>query len=404
MGSLSSQQEQQYQLEVIDGKVHWSHKNDQNNQIFDIQTGAIISKNTWYHFAVTYDAEGGEAKIYVDGVVQTIGIGHGELSQDWGTTAGFGNHLDGKPLYGFIDDIYFYTTALTRDELISYVKKFRLKLKTPPPVTIKLPQKPKKRPPAKHKNKHKPTHKVPPTYEVVTKRPTHSKTTETQHKTETINHTEKLNHHTTRPLTKIPPTHKRNPTSKPTTKQIHTTIKKKLPTPKQHVVTHHVTMPTTRPTTKTAPKANDNTTTTTFATTTTTKTTITKTLATTTTPLVTIPLKTTPLTTAVTTTKTIAITSPPVCKFGNTYLYTDLKGGLVSGNFLDRGLTSGIKPCMELCCAHRTCDLAYVVSGRCYLVECYTEDLCSIVPKGIGLITPTIGMVVRPNGPKSKSF
>lgn len=145
---------------------------------------------------------------------------------------------------------------------------------------------------------------------------------------------------------------------------------------------------------------SENTTTTTTATTTTTKTTITKTLTTTTTPLVTIPLKTTPLTTAVSTTKTIAITSPPVCKFGNTYLYTDLKGGLVSGNFLDRGLTSGIKPCMELCCAHRTCDLAYVVSGRCYLVECYTEDLCSIVPKGIGLITPTIGMVVRPNGPK----
>ena len=112
------------------------------------------------------------------------------------------------------------------------------------------------------------------------------------------------------------------------------------------------------------------------------------------------------------TTATVTVTKPftvqqkqqsTTCKFGNVYEYTDLKGGLGAGNFLDRGLTPNVQVCMELCCAHKTCDLAYVVSSRCYLVECYTTDLCSVVPKEAGSVSPVIGMVIRPDGPKSKS-
>lgn len=126
-------------------------------------------------------------------------------------------------------------------------------------------------------------------------------------------------------------------------------------------------------------------------------------------------LKTTTTTTGPTTTSTITPTTStkkpttkalPVmdvkCKYGNVYEFTDLKGGLASGNFIDRGITNSIQTCMELCCAYRTCDLAYVISARCYLVECYSTNLCSIVPKGVGSLSPVIGMVIRPNGPKSK--
>ena len=158
-----------------------------------------------------------------------------------------------------------------------------------------------------------------------------------------------------------------------------------------------ITMATRRPPTvrtKTTPKLKTTTTTTTktpTTTSTTTTTTTTTTLATT--------LATTTTTNAVT--KALEIQKEK-CRFGNVYEYTDLKGGLGAGNFLDRGITSNVQVCMELCCAHKTCDLAYVVSSRCYLVECYTTDLCSVVPKGIGSLAPVIGMVIRPDGPKSK--
>ena len=137
------------------------------------------------------------------------------------------------------------------------------------------------------------------------------------------------------------------------------------------------------------------------------------TTATTTTTTTTTTTAATPRTTS--TTATVTVTKPftvqqqqqkqqsTTCKFGNVYEYTDLKGGLGAGNFLDRGLTPNVQVCMELCCAHKTCDLAYVVSSRCYLVECYTTDLCSVVPKEAGSVSPVIGIVIRPDGPKSKS-
>lgn len=152
----------------------------------------------------------------------------------------------------------------------------------------------------------------------------------------------------------------------------------------------------------TMPATRRPTTTTTMTTTTSSTTTLTTTTTTTSTP------RTTSTTTTVTVTKPFSIQQQQqqhqstTCKFGNVYEYTDLKGGLGAGNFLDRGLTPNVQVCMELCCAHKTCDLAYVVSSRCYLVECYTTDLCSVVPKEAGSVSPVIGMIIRPDGPKSK--
>ena len=69
----------------------------------------------------TYDSQGGEARVYVNGklVRQTKGSGH--LSQDWGKYAGIGrNGLSGgdqRRLGGYLDEFNMYDCALTAEEV-----------------------------------------------------------------------------------------------------------------------------------------------------------------------------------------------------------------------------------------------------------------------------------------------
>ena len=349
-------------LEVKDGRIRWFSNNENGVQIFSVESGDVIQRDTWFFIAVTYDSESGEAKIFVDGGLQSISVGRGILIQDWSSKAGFGAHQEGRSLHGFMDDIYIFTSALYRDEIVSYVKNFKEK------------------------------HDIKPPAPLLTESTTTATTTTVSTTTKTATTTPLEIKTTRRPKTTVP--HKSPKVFRPTKPLFKPSTHKTTP----HTVktTHHTATgaPSLRAKNKTTPKRLQSS----------------SKKSTTTTPTT---AKTTTAATTKTTTPTIPSTAllftpkptdgpAPVCTNGNTYRFTDLKGGLVAGNFLDRGLTSGILQCMELCCLHRTCDLAYMISGRCYLVECYTEDLCSIVPKGVGIISPTIGLVVRPNGPKSE--
>eukprot|EP00111_Clytia_hemisphaerica_P000019 TCONS_00000040-protein len=283
-----------FRLTVIEGKISWLYVIDGHEKSFQLRTGPILTRNKWFQITATADGDVGEAKVYVNGGIQSIGVTRGQFSTDWGVKAGFGVHEGGHPLHGIMDDVYIFSSALSKDEVLNYIKKFDEMrfLMTPAPVTVP-----------------------------VTRRPT--------------------------------------PTSRKMTIKIKTF------------------KPSTTTTTTTTPP----TTTTTSTTTTTIQPTTFTTLST------------------KTVTKPLSLQQNR-CKFGNVYEYTDLKGGLGAGNFLDRGITPNVQVCMELCCAHTTCDLAYVVSSRCYLVECYTTELCSVVPKGLGSVSPVIGMIIRPDGPK----
>ena len=283
-----------FRLSVNNGKIEWLYAADLHSRLFQLQSGPIITPHKWFQITVTADTDIGEAKIIVNGGLQSIGVAHGLFSSDWSVKAGFGvQENEGKSLQGIMDEVYIYSTALRKDEILRYIKQFKEMrfLMTPAPVTM------------------------------------------------------------------------------PATRRPATTLKQNKQT---------TTTTTTTPTT-----------------------TMTTSIATTTTSTTTTSPSTTTSSTTVTVTKPLSVQQK--CKFGNVYEYTDLKGGLGAGNFLDRGLTPNVQVCMELCCAHKTCDLAYVVSSRCYLVECYTTDLCSVVPKGVGSISPVIGMISRPNGPQSKS-
>lgn len=58
-----------------------------------------------------------------------------------------------------------------------------------------------------------------------------------------------------------------------------------------------------------------------------------------------------------------------------------LSGGLQAGKFTDIGRVKSIMTCVRYCCDELdTCDLAFMLGKRCYLVKCYTEDKCIPMP------------------------
>ena len=264
VGSISDHHSGQYHLEIIDGKVRWFHRDENAEQVFSVITEPIVRRDQWTHVAATYDANLGEAKIFVNGELKTVDVGHGELSMDWGAKAGFGTHTDGRVLLGYIDDIYMYSRALDRLEIQDYVRHFKEVLEKKPVVSEEP--------------------KIPPT---------------------------------------VVPVHIHRPPTLGTSLGIST------PKPRT-------------PSSKVA----------------------------------------------------------DICQLGKVHTSSDLKGGLNAGNFLDRGPVTNILQCMEMCCLFKTCDLAYMVSGRCYLVECYSRDLCAVTQKGLSALAPTVGLVVRPSHTK----
>lgn len=59
-----------------------------------------------------------------------------------------------------------------------------------------------------------------------------------------------------------------------------------------------------------------------------------------------------------------------------------LMGGLKAGKFTDIGKVKSIKTCIRYCCESKVqpCDLAFMLSDRCYLVKCYSEERCQALP------------------------
>lgn len=55
---------------------------------------------------------------------------------------------------------------------------------------------------------------------------------------------------------------------------------------------------------------------------------------------------------------------------------TTLHSGMNAGNFKVHGKSNNITHCAELCCQDRLCDLALIMTGRCYTVQCYSMTDC----------------------------
>lgn len=81
----------QYQLEVVNGRVRWFHRNENMTTVFSIVTDTpVVTREQWSHVAGTYNGLTGDAKIYIDGKIakQEITDPGVFLSMDWTGYAG----------------------------------------------------------------------------------------------------------------------------------------------------------------------------------------------------------------------------------------------------------------------------------------------------------------------------
>jgi len=111
----------QYHFEVNDGIVRWFHRNENRITVFETMAHSV-QKEKWTHVGGTYDSATKQAKIFIDGVIRNMTFSSGcDLSRDWATHAGIGNHLKHRPLRGSIDEFRIYNYALRPDEIKALV-------------------------------------------------------------------------------------------------------------------------------------------------------------------------------------------------------------------------------------------------------------------------------------------
>lgn len=60
------------------------------------------------------------------------------------------------------------------------------------------------------------------------------------------------------------------------------------------------------------------------------------------------------------------------------YYNVTLQGGVQAGNFTFAGRVSSKEDCVTRCCSTVGCDLTFMVLDRCFLVDCYGDDLCDV--------------------------
>lgn len=64
------------------------------------------------------------------------------------------------------------------------------------------------------------------------------------------------------------------------------------------------------------------------------------------------------------------------CKIQEIAKDVTLKSGMDAGNFKLRGKSNNITHCAKLCCQDRLCDIALIMTGRCYTVQCFSIKDC----------------------------
>ena len=85
------------------------------------------------------------------------------------------------------------------------------------------------------------------------------------------------------------------------------------------------------------------------------------------------------------------------CKAGKIYQEVTLRGGINAGTYKDTGTVSSMTECEKKCCGFSSCDLAFLLGGRCYLVGCADEKSCQMNKAKPSPYTPMISYVTRWN-------
>lgn len=80
-----------------------------------------------------------------------------------------------------------------------------------------------------------------------------------------------------------------------------------------------------------------------------------------------------------------------------------LRDGALAGDFSILKRTTSMTTCKELCCANDSCELALLVNGGCFSVQCKSAEAC--MPQSVkrdGVVAPRI--FVRNIGKEANYF
>lgn len=75
------------------------------------------------------------------------------------------------------------------------------------------------------------------------------------------------------------------------------------------------------------------------------------------------------------------------------YKEVTLKGGISSGEFIDKGHISDMTECINKCCAQDTCNVAFVIKETCFAVKCKSYEDCGLKPAVSQFYSPKIAYV-----------
>ena len=84
-----------------------------------------------------------------------------------------------------------------------------------------------------------------------------------------------------------------------------------------------------------------------------------------------------------TTKPTSTTTSAPAmssCTHSKLYRHVTLVGGLRAGNFTRMAEFTNMDECTRRCCAERSCDVAILMRGSCFGLQCSSPELCNAKP------------------------
>ncbi|XP_015756852.1 PREDICTED: uncharacterized protein LOC107336293, partial [Acropora digitifera] len=83
------------------------------------------------------------------------------------------------------------------------------------------------------------------------------------------------------------------------------------------------------------------------------------------------------------------------CSQGLTVNNVILNGGMGAGEVAQFPKIGDIQLCIEKCCLSRTCHAAYVIQDVCYIISCFSRDLCRTRPIENTLVKSVIAFVKR---------
>ena len=110
-----------YNMEVVDGHVHWRHIHERYGvPAFDFTTeDVVVPENMWIHVAATYNSTSGTAKLYVNGIqkAEHTNSDKPKLSSSWGKTTLGGHFPKDSPFDGLLDEVLMYNWELDSSEL-----------------------------------------------------------------------------------------------------------------------------------------------------------------------------------------------------------------------------------------------------------------------------------------------